>query len=231
MTERRRGSVRRDADSLAIGDSALDWNRDGLTISLNETTVPWPSPIRGCLRLEPQALARHTETLAAGHGWRPIAASARIDVLLQAPELRWTGHAYFDSNHGDTPIEDAMRRWHWSRSPLRDGGAALLYDIERRDGSTAALGLRFDRHGEAEQFMAPPPVVLPHSGWRVARQSRGDAAIVETLEDTPFYARSTLAATLCGEATVGVHESLDLDRYRHPLVQWMLPFRMPRARR
>ena len=58
-----------------------------------------------------------------------------------------------------------------------------------------------------------------------------DAAIVDTLEDTPFYARSTLAATLCGERTLGVHESLDLDRFNHPVVQWMLPFRMPRARR
>jgi len=231
MTERRRGSVARDADSLAIGNSELDWNGDGLTISLDETTVPWPSRIRGCLRLHPQALAQHDETLAPGHHWRPIAPSARIDVLLESPNLRWSGNAYFDSNCGDSPIEDAMRRWHWSRSPLRDGGAALLYDIEQRDASTKALALRFDRHGAAEPFELPPAAVLRRSGWRVDRASRGDAAIVETLEDTPFYARSTLAATLCGERTLGVHESLDLDRFNSPVVQWMLPFRMPRARR
>jgi len=231
MTERRRGSVARDADSLAIGNSTLDWNRDGLTVSLDETTVPWPSPIRGCLRLHPTALAQRVESLAPGHCWRPIAASARVEVLLATPALRWTGHAYFDSNAGDTPIEDAMRRWHWSRSPLRDGGAALLYDLERRDGSRHALGLRVDRHGLATPFAAPATASLRRSAWHVDRQSRGDAAIVETLEDTPFYVRSTLAATLCGEATLGVHESLDLDRFSSPIVQWMLPFRMPRARR
>lgn len=231
MTERRRGSVVRDVDSLVIGNSELDWNRDGLTISLDETTVPWPSSIRGCLRLHPQALAQHVETLAPGHSWRPIAASGRIEVLLESPRLRWSGNAYFDSNAGDSPIEGAMRRWHWSRSPLRDGGAALLYDLDRRDGSRHALGLRFDRHGQAEPFEAPAVAPLPRSGWRVDRQSRGDAAIIETLEDTPFYARSTLAATLCGEATRGVHESLDLDRFNSTIVQWMLPFRMPRARR
>jgi carotenoid 1,2-hydratase len=31
-----------------------------------------------------------------------------------------------------------------------------------------------------------------------------------------------------GELREGVHESLDLDRFRSPVVQAMLPFRMPR---
>lgn len=232
MTERRRGSVVRDAGHLAIGRSELQWQRDALTVTLDELTVPWPSRLRGCLRLYPQALAGHVEPLAPGHHWRPIAPSARIEVLLESPGLRWTGNAYFDSNDGDSPIEDAMRRWHWSRASLRDGAAAVLYDVERRDGSPSALALRFDRHGEAEPFALPPPKRLPRSGWRIDRRSRGDdASIADTLEDTPFYARSTLAATLCGERTIGVHESLDLDRFNRPVVQWMLPFRMPRARR
>jgi carotenoid 1,2-hydratase len=31
-----------------------------------------------------------------------------------------------------------------------------------------------------------------------------------------------------GQNVVAVHESLSLDRFRSPVVQWMLPWRMPR---
>jgi carotenoid 1,2-hydratase len=31
-----------------------------------------------------------------------------------------------------------------------------------------------------------------------------------------------------GEDVHAVHESLSLDRFRSPVVQWMLPWRMPR---
>lgn len=232
MTERRRGSVVRDATNLAIGRSELHWQRDALTVTLDEWTVPWPSPLRGCLRLHPQALTGHVETIAPGHHWTPFAPSARIEVLLEHPQLRWSGHAYFDGNDGNSPIEDAMQRWHWSRASLREQASAVLYDIDRRDGPSSSLALRFDRHGDAEPFAPPPRKRLARSGWRVDRHTRGDdACIATTLEDTPFYARSVLAATVCGERTLGVHESLDLDRFRRPVVQWMLPFRMPRARR
>ncbi|WP_428385870.1 carotenoid 1,2-hydratase [Nevskia ramosa] len=234
MTERRRGSVLRAPDVLAIGRSELRWNGQSLIIDLDERTVPWPSRIRGRLRLHPRALSGHVETLAASghHVWTPIAPSARIEVELDSPKLSWSGEAYLDGNAGDTPIEDAFRSWHWSRNPLRDG-SAVLYDVARRDGSALNLALRFDGHGEVSRFEPPPAVVLPKTGWRIDRASRGEggaAAIVQTLEDTPFYARSLLSTTLCGERTTGVHESLDLDRFRQPVVQWMLPFRMPRAR-
>ena len=49
-----------------------------------------------------------------------------------------------------------------------------------------------------------------------------------TLEDAPFYARSQLSARLFGETVDVMHESLSLDRFRRPIVQAMLPFRMPR---
>ena len=235
MTERRRGSVLQTADSLAIGRSELRWDGSSLLVELDEQTFPWPSRIRGRLRLHPQALSTRVETLAeAGrHVWTPIAPSARIEVDLREPKLCWSGTAYLDGNAGDTPIEDSFQSWHWSRSALREG-SAVLYDVRRRDGSTLELALRFDAQGRALPFEPPAPVRLPSSGWRIARASRGEqgqAAIVKTLEDTPFYARSLLATRLFGEATLGVHESLDLDRFRQPLVQWMLPFRMPRARR
>ena len=53
--------------------------------------------------------------------------------------------------------------------------------------------------------------------------------MVRTLEDAPFYARSLVAAKLLGESVILMHESLSLDRFRMPVVQAMLPFRMPRT--
>ena len=53
--------------------------------------------------------------------------------------------------------------------------------------------------------------------------------MVRTLEDAPFYARSVVSAKLLGEHVTLMHESLSLDRFRMPMVQAMLPFRMPRA--
>ncbi|MFD0938632.1 carotenoid 1,2-hydratase, partial [Methylobacterium trifolii] len=73
-----------------------------------------------------------------------------------------------------------------------------------------------------------PPTRL----WRMPRETRSDdgrAAVLRTFEDTPFYSRSLLAATLDGQPVRAVHESLSLDRFRNPLVRLMLPFRMPRV--
>jgi carotenoid 1,2-hydratase len=55
--------------------------------------------------------------------------------------------------------------------------------------------------------------------------------VIETLEDTPFYARSVIAGDLMGERVTAVHESLWMDRFTSPVVQAMLPFRMPRVGR
>ena len=141
-------------------------------------------------------------------------------MALERPALRWSGAAYFDANAGSEPLEAGFRSWDWSRAGLRRG-TAVLYDAVRRDGSTRLLALRFDPDGRVETFEPPPPVRLPATGWRVARGTRADAghgaAVVETLEDTPFYARSLLRTHLLGERATAVHESLSLDRFRTPL--------------
>ena len=101
-----------------------------------------------------------------------------------------------------------------------------------RDDSAFALALRFDAQGRAEAGTAPPAAALPPTGWRVARATRADAGaspgIVRTWEDSPFYARSTVATRLFGEDVLAVHESLSLDRFRLPIVKAMLSFRTPR---
>ena len=109
----------------------------------------------------------------------------------------------------------------------------MLYDVTAREGGDLGLALRFDGKGGIETFDPPPRSALPGTFWRIARHARSADAkphLIKTLEDTPFYARSLVGATIGGEPIVLVHESLSLDRVKNPIVRAMLPFRMPRRR-
>ena len=96
------------------------------------------------------------------------------------------------------------------------------------------LALHFRADGSVQHFPPPEAVALPRTGWRIARATRathGNARVLRTLEDTPFYARSLLRTQLLGHKVTAVHESLSLTRFSQPIVQCMLPFRMPRRAR
>lgn len=229
MTERRTHAVSRGADYLAIGPSALSWDGSGLTIQINETTAPIPRRISGTVRLFPSAIETRIRTLdtEGHHRWQPIAPCARVEVTLNRPALSWSGPAYFDTNNGDRPLEADFVRWDWSRSRL-PGGTGILYDVERRDGPLT-LAMTYADAGGVADFIAPPRVPLPRTLWRVERTiSAGAPTVLETLEDTPFYARSVIAAEMQGHRVTAMHESLSMDRFTAPWVQAMLPFRMPR---
>jgi carotenoid 1,2-hydratase len=232
MTERGRGCVSRDAASLAIGPSSLRWDGGALTFSIDEITAPLPSRIRGEVRIHPEALFERSYTLdeEGVHRWRPMAPAARVEVALDRPGLRWSGSGYFDSNAGDAPLENAFSGWHWSRARLRRG-TAVAYDLRGRDGAERSLAMHFLPNGSIEDMPLPPAAALPSTKWGIARAARAGAPVrvSETLEDTPFYARSLLSAWLLGEPVTAVHESLSLDRFRAPWVQLMLSFRMPRS--
>jgi carotenoid 1,2-hydratase len=235
MTERPRGRVARDATSLAIGPSSLHWDGTTLTIRVAEVTSPLPSRLSGTIRVRPAGITPGPFTLDAEgrHRWWPLSPASRIEVAFDRPSLRWSGDAYFDTNDGDVPLEDSFRSWTWSRSTLKRG-AAILYDVERRDGSRQDLSLRFDPDGTPQPIEPPVPARLPPTLWRLNRGTRSDdgaASVLRRFEDAPFYSRSLLSARICGEAVRPVHEALDLDRFTHPLVRLMLPFRMPRALR
>jgi carotenoid 1,2-hydratase len=58
--------------------------------------------------------------------------------------------------------------------------------------------------------------------------SEGPPTLVATLEDAPFYTRNHVRVRYDGEWQDAFHESLSLERFANPLVQRMLPFRMPR---
>jgi len=46
--------------------------------------------------------------------------------------------------------------------------------------------------------------------------------------DAPFYSRAAVKTKIDGEETIGVHEALDLKRFRSPLLKPMLAVRVPR---
>ena len=235
MTERSRSALTRSASALSIGPSALSWNGRWLDIEIDEMANPLPRHVKGRVRVHPPGLSRfHVALDAAGrHRWGPISACARVEVEMQSPALRWQGSAYFDSNEGDEPITTPFERWDWLRAPLADGSTAVVYDVQPKLGPERVIAARFLPDGRAEPFEAAPRRALPRSSWLVARASRSDAAaaaprVLRTLEDTPFYARSLIDATLCGERVVAMHESISLPRLDSTAVRMLLPWRMPR---
>jgi carotenoid 1,2-hydratase len=232
MTERPSEAVSRTTNSFRVGPSSLSWDGKSLTIRIDEIAVPIPGRIRGTVRVVPTAIAQQAFVLSENgqHMWWPIAPCARVQVALDHPQLRWQGDGYFDTNRGDTPLEQGFNDWQWARGAMQDG-AVILYETQRRDGSRIDLAMTFDPQGNMQVFQPPPMVALKRTSWRVGRsvRSEGGANVVKTLEDAPFYARSVISAKLLGEPVTLMHESLSLDRFAMPVVQAMLPFRMPRA--
>jgi carotenoid 1,2-hydratase len=233
MTERNSSAMRRDARTFTVGPSSMQWDDNGLTVNIDEITNPLPSRLRGVVRLRPQALGSTAFVLDANgrHTWQPIAPLARVELTLEKPALRWSGSGYFDTNAGSEPIEDGFATWDWSRSVEPDG-TRMFYDCIRRDGSPYNLAVRIGPDGAPHAIASPPRAKLSTTAWGIARATRSenpsDARVVETLENTPFYARSTVQGRIGGELVTSMHESLNLNRFKSPIVQAMLPFRMPR---
>jgi carotenoid 1,2-hydratase len=236
MTEWPGDDVETGADKLAIGASAMRWTGDGLVIDIEERDIrlgiPWRRRVRGQVKLYPEMLNATAFALdpTGRHVWHAIAPRAQIEVEMDRPGIRWRGSGYLDSNRGSESLEDGFRDWHWSRAHL-GREVAVMYEGRRRDGSTFASALRFDASGTPHDAELPMVAPLPNTWWQMERKSRADrghAGVIRTWEDSPFYARSTLATRLYGEPVTAVQESLSLDRFRSPVVQWMLPYKMPR---
>jgi carotenoid 1,2-hydratase len=235
MTDRRASALRRDADHLRIGPSGMAWDGTTLTIHIEEVTAPIPTRLRGTVRLTPKALSTQRFQLDSEgrHHWQPIAPRSRVEVELEQPTLRWSGAAYFDTNAGSAPLEEDFVGWDWCRAAMPDR-TAILYNARRRDGTERSLALCVTDDGAVAQFQPPPQVELPKTLWRIPRPTRaegGQARVVRTLEDTPFYSRSEIRTHLLGREASAVHESLSLDRFRSPAMFLMLPFKVPRTLR
>ncbi|MBV9748857.1 MAG: carotenoid 1,2-hydratase [Acetobacteraceae bacterium] len=233
MTERDAEAVDRGPRHLSIGRSAMAWQDAGLRVQIDELAVPLLRRVRGHVRLWPARVERGEWALdpTGRHRWCPIAPRARAEIVLERPAARWSGDAYLDCNVGDQPLEADFRHWDWSRASV-PAGTIISYDVMRRDATPERIALLCRRDG-IEPIAPSPVMALSRTQWRIARSAPADPGhaptAIATLEDTPFYARSIVATRLHGHSARAMHETLSLTRFRSPLVQAMLPFRMPRA--
>ena len=236
LTEVGASRVQRSCTSLRIARSQLSHDPDGsLFVQLDEATSPFGRRLQGTVRIRPSAWSHTVFALdeAARHHWAPLALRARADVDLRTPEREsWSGHAYVDTNGGAEPLEDGFRRWDWSRTA---GGpdTQVIYDVVRRDGSRRRIARMFDERGTASPLDGIASHDLAQTTWGVERVVCTDAdrpgpRAVRALEDTPFYARTLMNGSFSGAARTFVHETVDLDRFRKPWVQFLLPFKMRR---
>ncbi len=232
MTERGARHCERSAERFVIGPSQLHWDGKMLTIDIDEIGVPLPRRIRGTVRVIPDRLFAFSTALDTHgrHHWGPLAPHARVQVDLEHPRLRWSGHAYLDSNEGVEPVEHAFREWDWSRCQLADGSTAVIYDVEPGQPDSRPLALRFHPDGQVSHFNPPALHTLHKTAWRLPRRMRSDGPVrvAQQLEDTPFYQRALLRSQLLGENVISFHETLNVPRLVSPVVQAMLPWRMPR---
>jgi len=234
MTERGRNAIHRTADQFTIGPSQLSWQNDTLTITIYERVPLLGQRVQGSIKVHTEQLFNHVVSLddRQKHRWGPIAPSSRVEVSFNKPDLHWQGNAYFDSNEGDEAINKPFSEWDWSRAHLKDGSTAVIYDVRQKNGAEKVLATKFNVDGSTEDFLAPKRFELRKTGWRIQRNMRSEpdqkVSVINTLEDTPFYARSMIASKLLGEDVVSMHETLNVKRLESNIVQFMLPWRMPR---
>ncbi len=233
MTDRGRAALRQTADSFTVGPSSLTWTDGRLVIDIDEvSSLPLVSRMRGQIVVTPSGMTGVELPLTpeGTHVWRPFAPTARIDVDFGG-DWTWTGHGYFDANFGTRALEQDFDYWTWGRFPV-PGGSVCFYDATRRDGSDLAVGVGFSDSGDLREVEVPPRTRVARSLWAVRRETRADPGYqprqTKAMLDAPFYTRSVVRTKIGGHETEGVHEALDLNRFRGPWLMPMLAVRVPR---
>ncbi len=230
LTETR--GAKRDSTSLAIGRSTMRWSNGALVVELDEVGAPLPRAIKGRVVVHPEIVDAEPRVLdsAGAHLWWPIAPRARVEVDLVAPRVRFSGTGYLDSNAGEEPLERAFDSWDWSRVTGADG-TFVSYSTRRKDGTAQTLDLAFQRNGTSTRDgLVGRKLGRTLWGIELATRARpSDRVTVEqSLENTPFYARSELRVHNGNELMRGTHEALSLRRFDSSWVRWLLPFKMRR---
>lgn len=236
MTDRGQSALRQTPSRLQVGPSMMRWDNDTLIIDIDEvSSPPLINRIRGQIRVTPSAITDVELALTddGAHIWRPFGPKSHIDVDIDRPGWQWQGEGYFDANFGTRALEEDFSYWTWGRYPHR-GGATCFYDATRLDGTQLAAAFHFDADGTASTIPLPQKTRMKRSLWAVRRETRTDPGFqprqVQNMLDAPFYSRSAVETQLDGERTIGVHEALDLTRFRSPLLKPMLAVRVPRRK-
>jgi carotenoid 1,2-hydratase len=220
-----------------VGASSLERSADELRLTFDEVTSPFPNPslprrLRGTVRLRgdlrgddlPIAIDDRGE-----HRWWPVLPQGALEVDVPELGLRWRGKGYHDANAGEAPLTTAFRRWSWGRFHQGDQ-TLLVYNTEPLRGPSRSVALCFDR-GRREALPPFDARTVGRGAWGLpvlAPSDRGarDPRILHTLEDSPFYGRHVVEATLRDERVQGVTEVLSAERFARGWVRFLLPFRM-----
>ena len=237
MTERGRRGVVANGECVRRGAEFADAGMaTGLTFDIDEMTVPIPSRLKGRVRVIPSALNRADRLLldAKGeHTWRPIAPVSRVEVAFE-------NGSEVDAGMATSIGTAAWCRWRTvsgagtGRGPATAHGATIFYDVTLKDGSDEGLSLFIRPDGSIEQLEPPALCRLPRAPiWRVERGTRSDGGTGGAVIRRRSRTRRSTRARSCrhgvaGRPVTAMHESLSLDRFVSPVVQLMLPFRMPR---
>lgn len=233
LTERAIREGDRSSDGVAIGRSTMAWKNDALVVSVDERTAPFGRRVRGHITLRPRVRTDLALTLDARglHQWFPAVPLGDLEVDLDEPRLRFSGHGYHDANVGMEPLDVGFERWSWSRARVADAsarhGALLTYDVRDRAGSERSFALDVSGSGETRVREDLERTALPPTLWRLDRSTlaprQARARVVRSLEDGPFYARALIGT---GGPVVAMHEELSLDRLRRSWVRFLSGFRM-----
>ncbi|MEL7466262.1 MAG: carotenoid 1,2-hydratase [Pseudomonadota bacterium] len=236
MTDRGREALSLTRDTMRVGPSGLKWTGDELVIDFAERTTPHIGTLAGEVRIRPSAITDREVAMTedGAHVWRPFAPVSDIEVNIDRPGWRWSGHGYFDANFGIRALEADFSYWSWGRYPTR-AGAACFYDAIPRGGPKTSAALSFAPDGSVSEIEAPPLTPVRRSPWLVKRETRADAGYkphqVLAMLDAPFYNRAVLRSKIHGEETAGVCEAIDFDKFASPLLKPMLAVRVPRRAR
>ena len=230
LTETAIGEDARTSTGVRIGRSAMQWTNDELRVDVDETCAPLGRRIRGTVRILPECEPGVGIALdpRGAHMWWPVAPLSRIEVALDDPGIRFSGHGYHDANAGDEPLPAAFSRWTWSRARLKNK-SIVTYDTELCSGRRMGRALAISSRGDVTELLDLPAGPLPTTRWGLPRSGRGDGPTVRrSLEDTPFYARAMIESEYQGERVVAMHEELSCERLSAAWVRFLLGFRMRR---
>ncbi len=231
LSEKTRHQVKREDQRFEIGDSSLTFTDNGLDIIIADRGVPLPRKVAGRIAVRPKfttdpALAQLQLDPNQRHQWWPYAPHCEVEVSFDQPHWRWSGKGYFDTNRGSEPLHEGFETWNWSRS--HQGNATdLTYNATSSGGQQKQLALSIDDSGTLSQGEVAPVQHLRRGLWGMKGQIHLQQPVTQVtmLEDTPFYTRSMIQTA---DRRSVMHESLSLQRFRQPWVQFLLPFKTRR---